>query len=138
MCTGGLSRAATGEAASDSHVVTVNVGSFRNARGFLGCRLFRSPDGFPETGQDVVEIRVPITGETTECEFRNVAAGTYALSVMHDENGNRKLDKNLFGMPTEGYGVSNNKTYAMSLPKWSESKFDVRAQDIVLSIRIRY
>lgn len=57
---------------------------------------------------------------------------------MHDENGNGKLDKNIFGVPVEGYGVSNNKTYALSELKWSESAFMVGSEDVTLSIRLRY
>ncbi len=126
------------EPVSGGHLIMVDVSTLRNNRGVLGCRLFRSADGFPETGKDVVEVRVPIAGATTRCEFGNVSAGIYAIAVMHDENGNRKLDKNFLGVPTEGYGISNNKTYAMSSPKWSESTFQVRAQDVILNISLRY
>jgi uncharacterized protein (DUF2141 family) len=58
---------------------------------------------------------------------------------MHDENGNRKLDKNFFGVPTEGYGVSNNHTYAMSNPTWDESKFVVESgKRVGLGVALRY
>jgi uncharacterized protein (DUF2141 family) len=124
--------------AADSTVM-VHVGSLRNTKGVLGCRLFRSAQGFPETSEGTVEVRVPISGAVTQCEFPNVAPGTYAVSVMHDENGNQKLDKNLFGVPTEGYGVSNNHTYAMSSPKWGESTFVVeQGKNQVLQIQLRY
>jgi uncharacterized protein (DUF2141 family) len=126
------------EPATGVHRLVVDVGKFRNTRGFLGCRLFSSADGFPESGKDVVEVRVPIAGATTRCEFHNVSAGIYAIAVMHDENDNRRLDKNFLGLPTEGYGVSNNKTYAMSSPKWSESTFRVGARDVSLNISLMY
>jgi len=122
----------------DNHLVVAHVSAFRNARGMLGCRLFRSADGFPESGENVVEVRVPITGATTRCEFHNVPAGIYAIAVIHDENDNRKLDKNFLGVPTEGYGVSNNKTYAMTSPKWSDSTFQIGDQDVALNINLRY
>lgn len=70
--------------------------------------------------------------------FPNVSAGIYAIAVMHDEKDNRRLDKNFLGVPTEGYGVSNNKTYAMSTPKWSESTFQVGARDVSLNISLKY
>jgi len=82
---------------------------------------------------------VPITAGTTQCSFENVSAGTYAISVMHDENDNQKLDKNFFGVPTEGYGVSNNHTHAMSSPTWEESKFTVEGgKNLGLGIGLRY
>jgi len=125
--------------ADPTTTIAVNVGTFRNRTGFLGCRLFRSPDGFPESSANTIEKRVAITGGVTSCSFDDVAPGTYAISVMHDENGNRKLDKNFFGVPTEGYGVSNNHTYAMSNPTWDESKFVVEpGKRVALAIALRY
>ncbi|MFO0671952.1 MAG: DUF2141 domain-containing protein [Polyangiaceae bacterium] len=119
--------------------VLVNVGTFRNQKGALGCRLYRGAAGFPEASTGTVEKRVPITAGVTGCAFENVAPGVYAISVMHDENGNQKLDKNLFGVPTEGYGVSNNHTHALSSPTWDESKFVVEpGKNVGLGISLRY
>lgn len=119
--------------------ISVNVGTFRNQKGVIGCRLFNTAAGFPETSAGTVERRAEITGGTVRCEFTNVPPGTYAVSAMHDENDNRVLDKNFFGIPTEGYGVSNNHTHAMSAPTWDESKFVVeRAKNVGLGIGLRY
>ena len=119
--------------------ISVNVGTFRNQKGVLGCRLFRSPTGFPETSTGTVEKRAAITGATARCDFTDVPPGVYAVSAMHDENDNRKLDKGFFGIPTEGYGVSNNHTHAMSAPTWDESKFVVEAgKNVGLGIGLRY
>lgn len=45
----------------------------------------------------------------------------------HDENDNRKMDKNRSGTLVEGYGASNHRTHALSAPRWDESKFAVEA-----------
>lgn len=108
LCATQSAPASAEEPATGVHLVVVDVGTLRNTGGFLGCRLFSSADGFPESGKDVVEVRVVIAGATTRCVFPNVSAGIYAIAVMHDENDNRRLDKNFLGVPTEGYGVSNN------------------------------
>ena len=117
--------------------VKVRVGQFRSTDGFLGYRLVFTPAAFPEGPGK--EMRRSVQGERGVCTFTDLPAGTYAVSVMHDENGNGKLDKGVFGIPKEGYGVSNNKTYAMAAPKWSESKFSLGAGETkTLSIRLRY
>lgn len=132
----GAPAAAVGEEGSS---VVVNVGTFRNQRGSLGCRLYRSPAGFPEESKGTVEARVAVSGTQTQCRFDGVAPGTYAVSVMHDENDNRILDKNILGIPTEGYGASNNKTHALSPPTWDESKFVVEGgKSVGLAIGLRY
>jgi uncharacterized protein (DUF2141 family) len=58
---------------------------------------------------------------------------------VHDENGNGKLDKNFVGVPSEGHGVSNNKTYALSAPKWNESSFTLGATESkAFLVKLRY
>jgi uncharacterized protein (DUF2141 family) len=119
--------------------VAVNVGNFRNTNGMLGCRLYSARAGFPESPKGTVERRVSIRGLNAQCSFEGVPPGTYAVSVMHDENDNQRLDKNFLGIPTEGYGVSNNHTYAMSSPTWEESKFVVEpGKNLGLGILLRY
>lgn len=127
-------------AASDdtSATLRLEVSSFRNTKGTMNCRLFTDAQGFPD-GEGAATVRAPIEGAQASCTFGNLKPGTYAVAVVHDENGNGKLDKNLVGVPTEGYGVSNNRTYALSSPKWDESKFTVAAREpMVLRVSLRY
>ncbi len=66
--------------------------------------------------------------------FENVAPGTYGISVMHDENGNMRMDFEDTGMPKESYGMSNN-VMAMGPPTFEDCKFEVTDKDVALSIR---
>ena len=121
-----------------SSTVLIEVSGFKNTRGTLNCRLFTKAADFPD-GEGIVTSRVPITGPNTSCSFSNVEPGTYAIAIVHDENGNGKLDKNFVGVPSEGYGVSNNKTYALSEPKWNESIFTLGANESkTLQVNLRY
>jgi uncharacterized protein (DUF2141 family) len=118
--------------------IRVEVSTFRNQKGVLGCLLFARGETFPESGA-VAAARAPIAGATATCTFPNVAPGTYAVSVLHDEDADGKMRKSFFGAPLEGYGVSNNHTYAMSAPKWDESRFQVRAGETrELRVSLRY
>jgi len=125
--------------AEEGRTITVNVSTFRNAKGALGCRLYAGPDGFPKKLTHKLQQFVPIRGPSATCRFTGIAPGTYAVAVVHDENNNGQVDTNFLGVPTEGYGVSNNRTYALSWPKWDESKFQVREdKDVVLNVTLRY
>jgi uncharacterized protein (DUF2141 family) len=125
--------------ATGGQTLTVNVSAFRNTKGVLGCRLYAGPTGFPMQATFKAQQAVPIHGATARCTFAGLEPGTYAVVVLHDENQNQKVDKNFLGIPIEGYGVSNNKTYATSAPRWDESKFQVPAgRDVVVPIVLRY
>ena len=119
-------------------IVRIEVSTFRNMTGALSCRLFTRPADFPD-GEGMATQRAAISATQASCAFANLAPGTYAVAVVHDENGNGRLDRNVLGIPTEGYGVSNNRTYALSSPRWEESKFTVAAQDtVLLRVSLRY
>ena len=53
-----------------------------------------------------------------------------------DENKNGKLDKNLFGAPTEAYGFSNNARETFSSPSFEAAKV-VLDRDKKCQIRIK-
>ena len=125
-------------AAGDSTVV-VNVGPLRALQGSVACRLYESAAGFPQTSNHTVTVRVKVVASMLQCKFEKLVAGEYAILVHHDENENRRLDKNRLGMPLEGYGASNNHTHALKAPSWEESKFSVeRGKTRELTIAVRY
>lgn len=51
--------------------------------------------------------------------------GRYGVIVFHDENDDGRLDKNMLGMPTEGYGFSNNATGFFSAPSFDDAAITV-------------
>ena len=67
--------------------------------------------------------------------FENVKSGTYAILLFHDKNGNKQMDFEPNGMPTEPYGVSNN-VMSMGPPLWSDAKFEVNNKPVELEIRM--
>ncbi|MEO1496098.1 MAG: DUF2141 domain-containing protein [Planctomycetota bacterium] len=71
----------------------------------------------------------PIEAGAAAVRFTGLQPGEYALMVFHDENANRKIDRNMMGMPKEEIGVSND--YRMSgfpprKPTWDDVKFTVQ------------
>ena len=70
--------------------------------------------------------------------FTGLREGVYAVSVFHDENMNRKLDKNFVGIPREGYGTSNNPKRKMGPPDFEEAKFQLTGAAQSLEIKLLY
>ena len=94
-----------------SSTLTVQVTGARNTKGRIGVLLFESAQGFPNDNSKAVRQQtVDIEPSTLsgQAVFKNLPHGTFAVAVLHDENGNGKMDKNLMGIPKEGYGASNN------------------------------
>jgi uncharacterized protein (DUF2141 family) len=128
---------ATSQTPTGQADLTVRVTKVRSQKGSVVCRLFSTGEGFPGHGKQVVAQTVAISGDTAVCVFAAVQAGTYAVAVFHDENGNGKLDTNFLGIPKEGVGVSNNVRPVLGPPSWSASKFEFSG-DQTLTISLRY
>ena len=72
------------------------------------------------------------------CDFEDILPGTYSLTVIHDENMNGKLDTNLLGIPTEGYGFSNDVKALLGAPSFSAASFQYDGGIIDLTISLHY
>lgn len=62
--------------------------------------------------------------------------GWYAVSVVHDQNNNAKLDKNFLGLPKEPYGFSNNPN-SLGKPSFEEVKFKMDANPKVIEVKVQ-
>lgn len=70
--------------------------------------------------------------------FEKVPAGTYAVSIIHDKNENGELDSNFFGMPTEGFGFSNDAMGTFGPPDFAKASFVLGTEPRNLAISLRY
>jgi uncharacterized protein (DUF2141 family) len=119
------------------HVKVLNI---RNSAGNIGCALFESPVGFPiEFLRYATNINIiKIWDAQARCDFVDIQHGTYALAVIHDENMNGKLDTNWLGIPTEGYGFSNDAKAMLGPPSFSAASFTYDGQDMEMTISLHY
>lgn len=114
---------ATGPAwAGDLVVVVSNVGS---AAGEVLCALHVNAAGFPTAAAAVATRAVKAGPQGVTCHFAGLRAGAYAVAVVHDLNGNRKVDTNLLGLPVEDWGVSNNVRPRLRSPSFAEAQVQV-------------
>jgi uncharacterized protein (DUF2141 family) len=123
---------------AQTHTLDIAVSGIHNDKGTLYLSLYNSEKGFPKDPKAAFRLTYAriINGIST-FRFENLPQGTYAVACFHDENSNRKLDNNFFGIPTEGTGASNNATGFMGPPRFRDAKFPL-SRDTAISIRIRY
>lgn len=120
--------------------IHVNILDIRNSTGKVACALFDSAEGFPaefvESATNITMLEIRDT--VARCHFLEIPPGSYALAVIHDENLNGKLDTNWAGVPTEGYGFSNDAQAAMSAPSFEAARFTYDGQNLDMTIRLNY
>ncbi len=89
--------------------------------------VYRGPEGFPGKPEAAIHAAsvVPVA-PTTLVEIPNLPPGEYAVSVVHDENGNNALDVGrLFPIPTEPVGSSRDAKARMGPPRYEDAAFTV-------------
>src|ERR1700732_1085459 len=121
------------------NVIHVEISGLRSDKGQMLCALFSSADAFPtKADKAVARLTAKIAERQAVCDFTRVAPGSYAVSVVHDENSNGKLDRNFIGMPREGVGASNDAKGHMGPPKFGAASFPYRGGHLELKIHIQY
>jgi uncharacterized protein (DUF2141 family) len=123
--------------ASSAGELTVNVTGLIAPYGSVGCSLFSAEAGFPMDNSRAETEWVPVSGDSVTCRFKEVLPGKFAVSVAHDVNGNRKVDTNFFGLPTEQWGVSNNVRPSLRAPRFNEAVFNIASETPNPSIDIK-
>ena len=131
--------ALTGTAPPASDVaVTGTVTGLRSSHGQVLACLTTRPDAFPDCEKDpeAHTLTVP-AGDVVMLDFGRVHPGRYAVSLIHDENGNGKLDTRLM-IPREGFGFSRDAPVGMGPPRFDRAAFAVDHEAVQLEIRMRY
>lgn len=117
--------------------LSVTVNNARNATGKVVVTLYGSdPRAFLE--QRIALAEAPVRDGSARVCFALSAAGDYAISVFHDENGDGILNRTLIGLPEEGFGFSNDAPVRLGPPSFSAARVAVPAGSSATAIRLRY
>ncbi len=106
----------------------VYVGVFSPTRGFD----FPQEEGMILGGWWLAEDR------SVRVTWHGLPDGEYAVTAYHDENGNDQFDRNVLGLPTEGYGFSNDAPVFMGPPKFDDAAVTVSGDSVTSILTIRY
>ena len=122
-------------ASAHAGTVSVSVLNVSNAKGTVTAALCDKSTFLRRCA--LVQSQSASAG-TVMLSFPNVLPGRYAVSVYHDENTNKKLDRNFIGIPSEGYGFSRDAPIRMGPPSFDDAAFEAGQDDIKLAISLRY
>src|SRR3546814_1728898 len=111
--------------------LAVLVTGVKNTDGKVAIAVYSSAEGFPKDASKALrKVMAPIDGATHSAKavFAGLKPGEYEIAVFHDDNGRGKLDTNFSGIPTKGYGFSNNVRPKMLAPSFDEARFTFPAE----------
>ena len=126
---------------SQGCTLRIHVDGLRNSTGVVGTELFTSPAGWPEDlTRSFRHGPTPIgPGErTATAVWENIPPGDYGVVALHDENKNHKLDRNIIGLPKEGFGFGNNPHVGLSAPPFEQAIIHVTCPVTETTIHMIY
>jgi len=119
---------------SDTVNLTIEVAVTKYNKGSIMMALYNSSGTYMKKTYKASKQKV--TDSKAIITFENIEKGTYAFSMFHDVNDNKKMDKNFMGIPKEPYGFSNNKKGKFGPPDFEKVQFDVHG-DVTLQVSIK-
>ena len=120
-----------------AQTVQFNIEGIQHDKGKLYIQLFKGENNFKKGEAHNVAIVNAKQGQVT-VTFNDVEPGDYAIRYFHDENSNQGFDNNMFGMPIEGYGFSNNAPVNFGPPSYQQMTFMVSNDAVVNSSTVNY
>lgn len=102
--------------------LTIEVKGIKENKGKIFIAIYDSEENFLKKEIGVI---ADVKDKKATGILKGLKKGSYAVSLFHDENNNKKMDTKLFGIPKEPYGFSNDATGFMGPPKFQDAKFSL-------------
>jgi len=100
----------------------IEITGLKNNKGYVAIELF-------DKEQNAIKgIKGKIVNKKCIVTIKDLKNDKYAIQFFHDENLNEKIDKNLIGIPEEGFGFSNNGMGRFGPKKFKEWLFPVSGE----------
>ncbi len=115
----------------------VDIAKLRSTKGMLRICLTADPKNFPACLDDAHAVTRSVRADAPAILFAGLPRGDYALAVIHDENGNKKLDT-FVGIPREGFGFSRNPVITFGPPRFSAARFTLTGDSEEQQVRMKY
>ena len=102
---------------------SIIVEGVKSDKGNISIGFYNNAATAFDPSSSVYGVHLPAKQGSVRHTF-DIVPGSYAIGVIHDENGNGVLDYNFLGIPSEGYGFSctaTRKNYEKALVKIEKS-----------------
>lgn len=114
------------------------IGLYETADGFLAAIANAETSGIMADRNRLIGVAMRARHGPQQAVFARLPPGRYAVIVVHDENDNGRLDANVLGVPTEGYGFSNDARGFLSAPSFEAAAITIGNADASIAISLTY
>lgn len=117
----------------------VRVENVRSSRGLVAVTLYTDVRRkFLARRGSLYVGRVPARQGLTEVCIHVPKPGIYALAVYHDADSDRGFDRTSLGLPSEGFGFSNNPRTFLGMPNFGSVRIPVPSSGTRTMVKLKY
>lgn len=110
--------------------VIVEIAGLHSGKGLVFVAIYCGEAGFPSDFKKTCASKVVKAQKGgLRVTFDAVPAGEFAVSMIHDENSNRTLDRNFLGIPKEGWGASRDAKARFGPPSYDDARLSLAADE---------
>jgi uncharacterized protein (DUF2141 family) len=117
---------------------TIMIGLYDSAEGFDVAIKHATEAGLLTDKSRLVGAAIRAAAGAQSIIFTQLRPGRYAVIAFHDENDNGRLDVSPWGVPTEGYGFSNDAQGLLAAPSFNAAGVTLDAGDSAITISLIY
>ena len=118
------------------------IEGIKSNKGKIYIQLFKGEENYQNNNAYLSSIAIAKQGQVTitfnGLVVDDLSNDDYGIRYYHDENDNASMETNLFGMPLEGYGYSNNAKANYGPVAYSHIKFHMTNETQVNTSTIVY
>jgi len=108
---------------SSQHNLTVEIENKEPKKGKIYLAFWDNKKEFLDNEKTKFVKIVDSDDKNIKVELPSIKSGWWAMALLQDENNNKEMDYNFFGVPQESFGFSNNPKIFMAEPSFDECKF---------------
>lgn len=136
-----LALSVSASALAQESELSLQISGLKPNQGQVMVRLFDEAhkDQYPTKRDAALQSKImPVQDGRARIVFdAPLAPGKYAISVVHDVNGNGKLDTNFIGIPNEPVAASNNAKGTFGPPSFEDAAFTFLGKPLELTIKFK-
>lgn len=122
----------------NSSPLLIRFTGLRNNEGQIAIGITSQAEGWPRAPEhEYAWEKKGASDGVLEVSVTGLKPGTYAVTVLDDENSNLEMDMTL-GIPREGWGFSGNPPFRLSVPRFGECAFRLDPGGSTITIELRY
>jgi uncharacterized protein (DUF2141 family) len=118
--------------------LAVTVSDIKNNTGWVLAAVYDSEASFLKPPLARVSVKFKAAPGKITFALPDLPPGQYAVAAFHDENDNGKLDRNSLGVPTEGFGFSNDARGTGGPPAFAAAAVTVGDGNKAIKIPLDY